>query len=284
MSFTRSTTDVNVHRNMPDYPSNEGYTAAQLKTAFDSSAAGLKDDLNGLMTELESSSSASNVGAAAIADGDSSDANVQAKLEKLYEDLQGVALGDIPDGTITKAKMDATYAGTIAEKDGTLQTNLSAEMLNGKTEAQLMSAFLDTVNPQTLSFTAGTAPTASNTYNTETEAKTMTTRGGRYYFMVFSYQNCKIALYDAQANKFIFGTYLGTNLSGVSDSTNTFSFNTTSLRLHKGYYNDEVSIIANLSGTTLTVTATKKSRKTSSTQYPAPSGTITVFELGGKIS
>ena len=154
MSFTRSTTDVNVHRNMPDYPSNEGYTATQLKTAFDSSAAGLKDDLNGLMTELESSSSASNVGAAAIADGDSSDANVQAKLEKIYEDLQDVALGDIPDGTITKAKMDATYAGTLAEKDGTLQTNLSAEMLNGKTEAQLLSAFLSTPNPTTISFTA----------------------------------------------------------------------------------------------------------------------------------
>ena len=236
------------------------------------------------MTELESSSSASNVGAAAIADGDSSDANVQAKLEKIYEDLQDVALGDIPDGTITKAKMDATYAGTLAEKDGTLQTGLSAEMLNGKTEAQLMSAFLDTVNPETLSFTAGTAPGSTGT-NTETEAKTMTTRGGRYYFMVFSYQNCKIALYDAQANKFVFGTYLGTNLSGVSDSTNTFSFNTTSLRLHKGYYNDEVSIVASLSDTTLTVTATKKSVKTSgSTTRSAPSGTITVFELGGKIS
>ena len=125
---------------MPDYPSSEGYTAAQLKTAFDSSAVGLKADLNGLMTELENTDSASNIGASAVTSGDISEANVQAKLEYIMEQVQGAVLGDIPDGTITQAKMNATYEETIAKKDSTLQTGLNAEMLGGTTLATLMAA------------------------------------------------------------------------------------------------------------------------------------------------
>ena len=140
MGFTRSTTDVNVHRNMPDYPSGEGYTTEQLKTAFDSSAAGLKNDLNGLMGELENTSSAENLGAAIVGENDVSEPNVQAKLNYLMEEIQGVALGDIPDGTITQAKMNATYETTLAKKDETLQEGLNAEMLGGSDLATIMAA------------------------------------------------------------------------------------------------------------------------------------------------
>lgn len=140
MGFTRSTTDVNVHRNMPDYPSGEGITTEQLKAAFDSSAAGLKDDLNGLMGELENTSAASYIGTGIIDESDLTDNNVQAKLEYLMQSIQGVALGDIPDGTITEGKMNATYAASLAKKDETLQEGLNAEMLGGTDLATLLSA------------------------------------------------------------------------------------------------------------------------------------------------
>ena len=138
MGFTRSTTDTEVHQNMPDYPSAEGYTTSQLKEAFDAPATGLKTDLNGLMNELEDAFSASKLGADEIAEDDTSDANVQAKLEKIYEDMQGLALGDIPDNTITKAKLVSTYSATLAEKDGTLQTGLNSEQLGGKNLAYIL--------------------------------------------------------------------------------------------------------------------------------------------------
>ena len=139
MGFTRSITETDVHQNMPDYPSSEGITTEQLKTAFDAPATGLKTDLNGLMTELEASDSSASLGAAALSAGDTSDANVQAKLAYLLGELEGIALGDIPDGTITQGKLDDDYEATLAKKDGTLQTGLNAEKLGGTTLAGIQA-------------------------------------------------------------------------------------------------------------------------------------------------
>lgn len=116
MSFTRSTTNVDVHKNMPDYPSSEGYTAAQLKTAFDSSAVGLKADITNLETELEATTAAASIGAADVYVGDTSNATVQDKLEMIYQAVVGVALGTIPDDSITEAKLDSTYSASLAKK------------------------------------------------------------------------------------------------------------------------------------------------------------------------
>ena len=139
MGFTRSTTPTDVHQNMPDYPSNEGYTTTQLKTAFDAPATGLKDDINNLEAELEASDAAESVGAAPLSAGDTSDANVQAKLVKLLTDMQSISQGAVSDGSITQAKMDDTYEGTLAKKNGNLQTGLNAEMLGGTTLAGIQA-------------------------------------------------------------------------------------------------------------------------------------------------
>ena len=114
MGFTRSETNVDVHKNMPDYPTNEGYTTEQLKTAFDSSAVGLKADVNRLMTELESTDAATDIGASPLTASDTTDANVQAKL-------------------------DDTLASLLPLKDGTLQTNLNADKLDGFHLVQITS-------------------------------------------------------------------------------------------------------------------------------------------------
>ena len=271
MSYTRSTTDVHVHRNMPDYPTGEGISASDLKTAFDSEAEGLQDDINRLATELEDTTSAANIGAAALTEGDTSDANVQAKLEKLQAEIQDAVLGDIPDGTITEAKLNDDYAASIAIKDGNLQTGLNSEKLNSKTEAQLKSAFLSTPDASTISFTG----VAKNT-QTVTESKTLSTNGGRFYLMIFSYDNCKLGLYDADTQKFLFATYLGGSPS-PSNETNTFGFNTSRIGLENGRYKGNAELQVYYSSGTMTLNVTKTPKE----NYAVASGSITIIELGG---
>lgn len=271
MSFTRSTTDVNVHRNMPDYPTGEGISASDLKEAFDSEAEGLQGDINRLATELEDTTSASNLGAAALTDGDTSGATIQAKLEKLQDEIEDATLGQIPDGTITEAKLNDDYAATLAKKNGELQEGLNTEKLNGKTEAQLKSAFLTTPSAATYSFTGAAKNTA-----TVTESKTHTTSGGRYYLMVFSYSGCSLGLYDASTQKFLFATYLGKS-PNPSGETKTFAYNTARINLAYGQTvgNAELQVYYNSGTMTLNVTKAPKSN------YAVDAGSVTIFELGG---
>jgi hypothetical protein len=142
MGFTRSTTETEVHQGMPDYPSGEGITTAELKEAFDAPATGLKSDLNGLMSELENALAAGRIGANAITEADDSAGNIQAKLEKIYTEMQSIALGDIPDNTITEAKLTSTFSTSIAKKNGSLQNNLNAEFLGGKDLAYILGEIL----------------------------------------------------------------------------------------------------------------------------------------------
>ena len=276
MSFTRISRDVSVHQSMPDYPSGEGYTATQLKQAFDAPAEGIKTDVNGLMGELEDTTAASNIGAAALDESDTSDANLQAKVEKIHAEIQGVALGDIPDGTITQAKLNATYEGTIAKKDSTLQEGLNSEKINSKTEAQLKASFLATPNPTTLSYEA--ASTSSTSYETATESKTVSTNGGRYYLLISSYLSCQLLLFDAQTEKFVFG--INTN-NPAADSA-VHSYNVAQVNLKKGYSGNlgEATISGTYNEGTLTFSVTKKYKKDNSVS----AGTVTVFELGGIVS
>lgn len=132
MSFTKSTTDISVHQKLGDYPSqDDGITADELKKKFDYPAETLQEDLNKVVEELSKNTASSNIGADKIHESDASAENVQAKLEKIYKDLQNVTLGQIPDGSITEEKLNANYSSTLAKKDGELQIGLNAEKLGG---------------------------------------------------------------------------------------------------------------------------------------------------------
>lgn len=160
MGFTRSTSDINVHQALGDYPTvDDNLTASELKQRFDLPANTLQEDLNRLETELESPSSASFLGASKINENDTSDGNVQAKLEKLYTDIQGAAMGQVPDASITQAKMAIAYEATLAKKNGELQHNLNAELFNGYTLAGLKALFSQ-------DFYVGTCRLTANTSNT----------------------------------------------------------------------------------------------------------------------
>lgn len=140
MGFTRLTTDVNYIQALDDLPNeNGGMTAEQLKNEFDKAGNTNKTALNGLMAELEATTSAENLGAAPIVEGDTSDANIQAKLEKLYDDIQSVSQGAIPDASISEAKLTSELDALIGKKNGELQTNLNAEKLGGSTLLQVLN-------------------------------------------------------------------------------------------------------------------------------------------------
>lgn len=155
MSFTRSTTTTNVHSTLGDYPSvDDGLNPTQLKARFDAPATGLKSDLNGLMTELEATTSAASVGAAPMFTGDTSGANVQAKLDKIQSEIEAIALDEIPDNTITEAKLVSTYSSTLAKKNGNVQTGLNSEKLGGKTLATIESDRTTAINSAVASLTS----------------------------------------------------------------------------------------------------------------------------------
>ena len=143
MGFTRSTTNISVHQGLSDYPNqDDGLSAAQLKQTFDFPAETLQNDLNNLESELEAVESAASIGADVIAVGDESDANVQAKLEKIYTDMQAISQGSVADGSITESKLSSGLDALIAKKNGVLQQGLDAEKVGGSTLAQIQ-AYVD---------------------------------------------------------------------------------------------------------------------------------------------
>lgn len=143
MGFTKSIADVKVHQSMADYPRVEdGMSAEELKKKFDAPAEQLQSDLNKLVDELEDTAGAMNIGAMALTGDDTSANNVQAKLLYILEQIQNTVLSQIPDGTITKAKINTEYANKLAEKDGTLQENLNAQLINGNTDLEMYRSMI----------------------------------------------------------------------------------------------------------------------------------------------
>jgi hypothetical protein len=64
---------------------------------------------------------------------------VQAKLNKLYEDIQNVSQGAVPDGSITQEKLASTLVNSLAFKNGNIQTGLNAEKVGGNTLEQILA-------------------------------------------------------------------------------------------------------------------------------------------------
>ncbi len=103
---------------LPDHPSAEGITAAQLKAVFDSNANNeIKTSVNGIINNLLSKtindSGADNIGSTVIPGVNGE--NVRAQLVALKNLIDAVVLGQIPDGTITDAKL-SNAPGQVKEQ------------------------------------------------------------------------------------------------------------------------------------------------------------------------
>lgn len=80
MALTRDTNDYNVHQGLPDNPYASGYKAAEIKALFDQAANQQQEYINDtLIPEIEAQYATKN-------------------------EVQGIVLGEIPDGTITNEK------------------------------------------------------------------------------------------------------------------------------------------------------------------------------------
>lgn len=100
------------HANQPDTPS---VPAATLKAQWDSQASELKATLNKLIADLEkttSTSGAEQIGSAPISGV--AGGNVYAQLVALKALLDATVTGDIPDGTITDAKLSVAAGQILA--------------------------------------------------------------------------------------------------------------------------------------------------------------------------
>lgn len=145
MGFKRSTTDIKVHQSLGDTPNvDNGITAEDLKKRYDFPAETIQNDLNALMGELEETTGASNIGAEPLEDGDTSGNTIKDKLIELKNRIANAVLGQIPNGTITKEKLNTDFSNLIAEKDGELQENLNAEMLGGQRLEQFTKVVVGT--------------------------------------------------------------------------------------------------------------------------------------------
>ena len=106
------------------------YTAAQIKTFYDSRGVELRTFINGLVGILnsvtDSSSGADNIGVTAISG--LSGATVQALLEALKTALDEAILGAIPDGSLTTVKyQNGSVTAAKCAADVATQAELDAE-------------------------------------------------------------------------------------------------------------------------------------------------------------
>lgn len=136
MAFDRMTDDMNIISKLPDEPNDEGgMTASALKATFDKAGMLAKTAINKLIAALGASTAAGNIGFAPTAGV--SKTNVQEAIEDVQSQLAGVALGSIPDGSITARQLAASavtaekVAGGALVIDVSNQVTLDRPTVNG---------------------------------------------------------------------------------------------------------------------------------------------------------
>jgi len=114
MALSTLDSELGIIAALPDEPNDDGgLTAAQLKAKFDEAAKTIQTYLND--THLPEHTAANTASEAFT--GIASE-NVQDALEELYNEIQGVILGDITDDTITLAKLKSDVPAKIAKISG----------------------------------------------------------------------------------------------------------------------------------------------------------------------
>jgi len=99
-------------------------SAEDLKAYFDANPIQLMHAHNALVQTLSGTSGAENIGFANTAGVSAS--NVQSAIEQVQQQLSALALGSIPDGSITAVKLD-----TIAQLQTTVEQMQTAEHASG---------------------------------------------------------------------------------------------------------------------------------------------------------
>lgn len=183
MAFTKNTDDLNIIQALADLPNDtDGLTPAQLKAKFDEAVNLLKTYLNDtLIAELESttdgSSGADRIGATAL--NAFSGETVQAILEYLKTQVDGVVLGEIPDNSLTNAKLGTDIKiGSLATLTTTEKSNvvgaineIDGEIVTVATPNKLLKLNSNSKLPASIT---GDADTLDGLHATDLQLKTNT--------------------------------------------------------------------------------------------------------------
>ena len=131
MAFDRMTDDMNIISKLPDEPNDEGgMTASALKATFDKAGTLAKTAINKLIAALGASTAAGNIGFAPT-DGVNK-TNIQAAIENVQSQIAGVALGSIPDGSITAQQLAGGAVTAEKVADGALVIDVSDRVTLGR--------------------------------------------------------------------------------------------------------------------------------------------------------
>lgn len=104
MAFDRMTDDMNIISKLPDEPNDEGgMTASALKATFDKAGTLAKTAINKLIAALGASTAAGNIGFARSTEVPAD--NVQDAIENVQSQIAGVAMGEMPNGSVTAEKL-----------------------------------------------------------------------------------------------------------------------------------------------------------------------------------
>ena len=127
MAFDRMTDDMNIISKLPDEPNDEGgMTASALKATFDKAGTLAKTAINKLIAALGASTAAGNIGFARST-GVPAD-TVQGAIENVQSQIAGVALGSIPDGSITAQQLAGGAVTAEKVADGALVIDVSNQV------------------------------------------------------------------------------------------------------------------------------------------------------------
>lgn len=154
MSFSNVDLDeAVVIRKLPNQPSNQGMNAEQLKESFDGGAENLVAALNRLIDALNNPTAAENLGFNRTTGVP--EANVQAAIENVQSQLQGISQGAVADGSITTDKLDDDAVTTIKIGDSAVTTDkldddavTTDKILDGAVTAEKLAVTFDSTPTQ----------------------------------------------------------------------------------------------------------------------------------------
>lgn len=127
MAFDRMTDDMNIISKLPNEPNDEGgMTASAFKATFDKAGTLAKNAINKLIAALGASTAAGNIGFARSTNVPAD--NVQDAIENVQSQIAGVALGSIPDGSITAQQLAASAVTAEKVADRALVIDVSDQV------------------------------------------------------------------------------------------------------------------------------------------------------------
>ena len=104
MAFTIPNGVTDVIKKLSNFPNRiDRLKATQLKAMFDQAAKNVQEDVKRLVSELGASTAAGNIGFARSTEVPAD--NVQDAIENVQSQIAGVALGEVPNGSITARQL-----------------------------------------------------------------------------------------------------------------------------------------------------------------------------------